>query len=522
MGMVVKRCDAAFIGGGVATSSGLRGLLCENTARGDPLRGIEIAVIEPREHPGVGTAWDIANRGALSNMTVPTLRLYGGINADLNGFEIGRASDLFPPDGEAGDASAYISRTVVGERLARYYRETLPIAGRSEIGISHVRGEATQIVRTAGGFRITTETGFVEARAVVLALGLLSVDRYPELRGAPGYQAEPWAPGDLASRIGDNQRVAIIGMGPTAIDWALQLGERDLHHPVLMASPSGRAPAIRPVSSLADSTGLIDSTLLADYGSKRPFSPDLVDFIIYGILDRFGITREQLRAYCSLSVGTPREMLERTLAASHRPQALFEALKVLDRLAPALWRWSSEPGRAHIMRKWSKIHAQLSYAIPATNGAALLAQFDSGGLIARGGLVGVRRAGHRFELDFKGDSVPVPADILINATGFEGRLAEANNVLVRALLEDGLLHEARYGGAMVDYATGRVLDPKGRRVDGLFVAGGSLMRSAAYVVNSLLGTSEHAIKVGAACARHLQALLAEPCQMEADQHDFVI
>src|SRR4051812_13752160 len=95
MGMTIKRYAVAAVGGGVAMTAGLRGLLYENAARGDPLRDIEIAVVEPRDRLGVGTAWDTRDPLKLSNMAAATLRVYGALDPGLGGFDILGASDLF-------------------------------------------------------------------------------------------------------------------------------------------------------------------------------------------------------------------------------------------------------------------------------------------------------------------------------------------------------------------------------------------------------------------------------------------
>jgi uncharacterized NAD(P)/FAD-binding protein YdhS len=525
MGMTIRRCAAAFVGGGIALTAGLRGILHENAARGNPLEGMEIVAIEPRARLGVGTAWDTKDAFKLTNMEGPTLSVYGALDADCAAFDILHPHDLFEGARAEGRPLPYMSRKAVGDRLADFYREIAPIAAESRIRVRHVRAAATRILKVRDGFRIeTSDGGRVEAGCVILGLGLLPIDRYPHLGGTPNYIGDPWAPGDVFAAIREDQRVAIAGMGPSGIDCALSLGERDMKYPVLMASSSGRLPAVRPRSVPAGGVGLIDGTLLREYGSKAPFTAAAVDFIIYGILERFGVTLDQLRACCALSQGSPREMLERTLESSDRPQPVFDALKAIDRLAPVIWQWSGKDGRARIKDKWAKVHAQLSYAIPPSHAASLLAQLNAGHLEVRGGLKGVVRAGTGFELQFTGAAAPRRVDVVINATGFEGPLDQVDNPLVRNLLADGLLTAAPWGGALIEFDTGEALDGDGRRVDGLFVAGGSLTRSAAYVVNSLLGTTEQAIRAGVACARrlHARSALAPGPAAERERWAFVI
>jgi hypothetical protein len=346
----------------------------------------------------------------------------------------------------------------------------------------------------------------LKARCVVLALGLLSIDRFPDLGRNSAYYADPWSPVASFDRLGYDARIGIAGLGPSAVDWVLQLAAVDRRHAIVMASPSGRLPAVRPVSDIADRPGIYDGTMIRELAGENPFGSREVDLIIFGLLERFGVDRADLREYCGLFRGTPRGMLERTLALSGEPQPLFEALKLVDDLAPTIWRWSGMEGKSRIMTRWAKVHAALSYSIPPSNARELLSHLNNGRVQVRSGLTGAACVGGRIRLTFKKGKDAGPFDALINATGFEGPLRQANNLLVRSLLAAGLIVEGEFGGAVLDYETGEVRKASGRRVAGLYIAGGSLTRTAGYFVNSLLRTSEHGVAVGFSCARYLQRL----------------
>lgn len=512
----------AIVGGGMAATFAARGFLHENAARGNQLESGRIVVIEPRQRAGVGTAWEASHSLMLTNMSVPTLRVYGGINPTYDGFEIRRVSGLIDLPAGQGALQPYVPRSIVGERLAQLFEETRPIAARAGMSLEHMRSTATRVSRDGSGFCVDLRNGdSLHAQCVVLALGLLPVDRYPELQGQPGYHANPREPGTVLAEISDDQRVGVIGMGPGAIDWVLQLIDRDFRQPMLMVSPSGRLPAVRPLSLLEERFGIVDSIIVRSYATKERLGPDVIDFIIFAILERFGVTPGHLHTYCTLFRGGGREMLERTLAESDREQPLFEAVQAIDRLVPTVWRWASEAGRAHIMTKWARIHALLSYAIPPSNATALLSLLDSGRLETKGGLIGARRVNGRFLLDLSspsGDARVEPVDILINATGYEGRLGNVNNDLVQSMLASGLLCEAPYGGARMDYETGQVLDSNGRKIDGLFIAGGNLTRTAGYALNSIVRTSEHSISVGVSLARYLNMRIGRDETESLDGH----
>ena len=117
--------------------------------------------------------------------------------------------------------ATFLPRETYGRYLAGVLGATPVPAGCS---LRTVRDEAVGLTDTGSGYRLETASGAVlEADVVVLALGN-PPPRRP--RGvdvdADRLVADPWAPG-LLDRVGEDDRVLLVGTGLTAVDVAVQI-----------------------------------------------------------------------------------------------------------------------------------------------------------------------------------------------------------------------------------------------------------------------------------------------------------
>ena len=488
-----------IIGGGVAGDSCLRGYIGELQERGIPLP-TDVAIVEPRSRLGVGQPWDLpAGDDILStNMPASTLKTYGGIGRD-GALELGVARPLLPRP--RGRPQTYAPRSKVGTLLQQRAEELHAHAYGGGMKVEHVKARAEDVRWQDGRWVVALGDGRrLVTGCVVLSLGLIAIDRFPHLRG-DGYHADGWNPGDLIDRIDAGDRVAIIGAGPTAIDWAIALKRAKLRHPVMMCSRSGRLPAARPPISTPPVDPQFSRQAITEMLERHgPLDPAGLELFLRGIMAEARATPSDVVRHCALAKRGGRALLNATLGTSGRVQRFFNALKAIDDLASALWRASSPKTRAYIAAELTDLYARLSFAVPPHNAQAILAQLGEGMLRIAPGLTGIERRGDGFQLNLPDG--PIMADIVINATGFDGDLSRGTNPLVHAMLKNGLLAPDEFGGVRMGYDTGEVRDFSDAQIDGLFVAGGSLSRGAAYLVNALVDTSEHGIAVGRACARH--------------------
>lgn len=508
MGIDEAIYDVASVGAGVSATGFVRAYVAENRLRG--LRpDHRLALIDPRARLGVGQPWDEPHPHLITNMHVHTLKYYGAMSEDGE-FEFQMARSLFPDKGRQGHGGQpYVERAKVGDRLHQLYEETLGHAYGQGVMLDHVRSRALRLRRARGHFVIELEDGRkVRARCVVLALGMVAIDRHPEFASLSHYHADGWAPGDFVARVEQDSRVAILGAGPTAIDWVLRLLPIDLRRPITLFSRSGRLPAVRPAVRGAATASAFDREYLRRKSASAPFTGREVELIMRGIMAEAGATPAELEMHKALARAGGSTLFETTLGMSGQVQPFFEGLKRIDEIMTPLWRRCSDEARNLILSKWAPLHATLSFAIPPVTARLLQAALNTGLVKVYGGLRDVKFAEGRFHFfsaaDELGTRADLEGDMLINATGFDGDLENCTNPFVRQVLADGMVAKGRFGGIAMDYDTGQVLSSDGTAMKGLYAAGGTFSRTAAYSINSLLDTTLHATLVGMACARYLQ------------------
>ncbi|CAN5153364.1 FAD/NAD(P)-binding protein [soil metagenome] len=146
--------------------------------------------------------------------------------------------------GVADPGSAFVPRVEYG----RYLRELLDDAVRKAPGrIRIVRGDVMDAVaRPDGGARLLLADGeSIDSDAVVLAVGNLPPHDPPGLEAgrlsSVRYKADPWEAG-VATGLGPDDEVLIIGTGLTMIDVALLLEETGFEGKITALSRRGLLP----------------------------------------------------------------------------------------------------------------------------------------------------------------------------------------------------------------------------------------------------------------------------------------
>ena len=123
--------------------------------------------------------------------------------------------------GIAATGSTFLSRATYGRYLAELLAATPVPAGSS---LTRVQDEAVDVTDAGSDYLVTLASGAVlTADAVVLALGNPPPRRPAGLDVDAGrFVVDPWAPG-LADRVGERDRVLLVGTGLTTVDVAVQL-----------------------------------------------------------------------------------------------------------------------------------------------------------------------------------------------------------------------------------------------------------------------------------------------------------
>ena len=225
-----------IIGGGFAGAA----LALHLTRQPGPLP-IEVALVEPRPTPGPGLAYSAPWPELLLNVRPRNLSVWPDEPAHFTQW-LARQPEA------VGGVPEFAPRATYGRYLTEELTAALATPTANGVRISHYPTEALAAPLLPDGRRAVqlADGRTLASHATVLALGNFPP---PPPTGAdhrylqhPGYHADPWAPGTLAS-IGPDEPVVLIGAGLTAVDMLLALHAKGHHALVQVVARRGHWPA---------------------------------------------------------------------------------------------------------------------------------------------------------------------------------------------------------------------------------------------------------------------------------------
>jgi uncharacterized NAD(P)/FAD-binding protein YdhS len=306
-----------------------------------------------------------------------------------------------------------------------------PVGRAGPVHDLHRRG--AEAVVAPDGVEIRLDTGeVIEARALVLALGNLAPTPPPVLAGLSGdvLRADPWGPAAIED-LAPDAHVLLVGTGLTAVDVAISLDQ------------SGFKGQITALSR----RGLIPHAHAAEGPHVRP-------------------------------VSRPEERGSWLLRHVRRRVGEVGWRHAVDELRPhtqSLWRLHDKAGQARFLRHlraWWDVHRhRLAPAV-----AEHVARLTQGRMtVAAGRIVTAHEENGHVEIAWRGrgeDALrTLTADRIILCTGPEGDITRCDNVLLHALVGQGLARpDAHRLGLDVDHGA-RLIGRDGRAHDALFAVG---------------------------------------------------
>jgi uncharacterized NAD(P)/FAD-binding protein YdhS len=410
-------CDhVAIIGGGFTGT-----LLAINLLRHD---GPRATLIERRAQIGRGAAYSTAHPEHVLNVRAANMSALPDDPAHFVRWLDER--DLHPTSG-------FVSRQIYGDYLSTLLGEAMARAGDR---LRIVRGEALDVEQSAAGMIVRMDDGsLIEADMVALASGnLLPVVPREIDTGAlaPGcYVADPWR-ADIASGLGRDDAVMVLGTGLTMVDVALLLDAQGFEGRIVALSRRGLAPR-------EHATGLAPSVR-----SERP-APTAV-----------ALTQALRRRAREVDWRTAVDELRPFTQSIWRAMAIDERRRFLRHLRP-----------------WWDVHR---HRIAPHVGTLLDRMRREGRLeIVAGKLVGTTATERGISIRYRqrgSDAVDtLSAARLINGTGPHGDLTRTTDPVLAALYRRGVLRpDPLHIGIDVDQDS-NAIDSDGRSSDRLLVLG---------------------------------------------------
>ena len=213
--------------------------------RDHPGLDARIVVIEPRETPGAGVAYDTRAPELRVNVAAARMTMFAENPTHFDAWLRDRREAEHDPAALMPDGNLFPRRGRVGDYVASMLAQT---------DVRHLRARAVGATPDGDGFRIRLDDGGdLHADALILAVSNPPPLLPPFLRGLPPalairLVADPWQP-DAIARIPTNDRVLVVGTGLTGCDVVASLRGQGHRGAIIMLSRRGLLP--RPRTPLA-------------------------------------------------------------------------------------------------------------------------------------------------------------------------------------------------------------------------------------------------------------------------------
>ncbi len=416
--------------------------------------------------------------------------------------------------------SDFMKRCHVGDALAKRADRVLQDAATAGVTVTFLQGRAVDI-RPAQDDAITVHVREVSgsqtdivSHAVVLTIGNESASRYEKLRGA-GYIDAPWSVDAGIHRIPPSARVAIAGTSLSAMDAASVLLAQGHRGQLIMFSPGGRLPGIRPLHASTQLKVLAPERLEEVLARQTlPLSLRTVVRLLKEEFKAQGFDWTQLRprriAYRDLA---PRDFLILESRFTSQVSRSWGILKSLDDVIAPIWQAMGPDAQRFVLSKLGKFGALQWSAAPPT-AHRVMSLLHSGGLSIAKASDATRLPEGGFAItDVTGSKIK--ADYFIDASGFAGRLDEFRDPLIVAMCTRRLLTPDTTGlGARVRYEDGRLLNDSGEPSSPIWAGACALTRGAFLLSNELGEATHSAMRSARGVAVYLEGILRQ--QMAQD------
>jgi uncharacterized NAD(P)/FAD-binding protein YdhS len=383
----------------------------------------------------------------------------------------------------------FAKREDVGAILAKHFNDTEDLAKQNGIRVHCIEDEVINIERTGINYAVTLKSDrTLKADYIILALGHIPPTSYPHLFGCINYIRNPWAQDSQISNISPDAKVAVIGLGPTAVDTIIKLRDGGVNR-VIGYSRSGAMQYPRPIPAEFIPRIVTEENIVRiagiNGGSLR------FDILVGMLAAEFisqGVDWSPLLAAVEVSKHPPLEALRRGYANSNKTSDWFGLAASLTVSIPAAWHLLDDAGRERFLRMKSRV-SNVLYGMAPSHALRMLTELENRSLEVLGGLTAVAydESSRRFQLKRQnGDQETVELmDYIIDCTGFGTNLELADTELIKNLLASNYLRCHAHGGAIVDFDSGQLARIKGGRAVQIYCLSGTLNIGTRLVTNGL-------------------------------------
>lgn len=310
--------------------------------------------------------------------------------------------------------------------------------------------------------QVLLRTGPGSSRAfdyVVLSVGGDSPKDVYGLGGTPGFVGDPYPVSDTLGHIGEDEHVAVIGSGLTAVDIVLSLVSRGHQGPISLLSRRGVLPGVRQRPVHVALRHLTPDRMRGTARGRRELAIEDVAAVMRAEFRDAGADLDAvIHEIIRVDLEDPVDRLRRQIDEVDSPRM---GLRILQRAVPEtgpdVWPMLREAEKIQVLRAHYRTIMSLCCPMPPGSAAVLLELVEAGQLEMFSGLLDVtpsRRSG--FDV-LAADGTAFRADRVISAVNAaEGRIPSGAMSLVTSLIRARAASRHPHGGLQLARATSRL------------------------------------------------------------------
>lgn len=467
---------------------------------------VRYVIVDPRpiEEYGCGLAWSPNQIEALrANMHSTTIQLDD--DGDDTLYDILKQ----PPSELATVGRLFEARRTIGSKLHESFLKCLCLAVNNGVEVHLVRSKIEKARSVGRAYCLSVSDGSsITGHSVVLALGHFPSTNYQHLEGEPGYYLNPWKWESLRE-IEPGARVALIGLGPTAVDAMLVLREGG-HERIDAFSRSGLMQYPRPRPKVIEETVMTENYLREAADALRGLRLDTVSALLFSKYSYHDVDWRPLREAILNSFLPPEKSIRRGLLKANEEESWFGLLVEFEQFLPLIWHLLLDRDKEKFVQAQRKL-ANVTYGMAPPQALRVLDEMDHGRFSPRGGLSSIvydpPSKSFAIETRLANSTIKSNYDCVIDCSGLGSDLTACKWPLVKSLKDGSFLFHHPRGGAIADFETGQLLDEERRPTSEIYCLVGSLMLGEHLVTNGIGKVKRSATRTADAIHKKLHSIM---------------
>jgi uncharacterized NAD(P)/FAD-binding protein YdhS len=469
----------------------------------DSLRYIFVDPMPLSEY-GRGVAWatDQSDR-MLANTHSPEI-VIDSETRETVGSMMGVCYSREPTAGEL-----FVKRADVGAIFVDKFQAAIARADQHNIKFYAVEDEVVDVEKIGINYDIILKSEQrIQADFVVMALGHIAPTTYSKLTECENYIGNPWTHFTDNRTIPPDAEVAVIGLGPTAVDTIINL--RDSGVKTINAySRSGTMQYPRPIPSKYVPKIVTENNirkLAREVGHLR------LDTLIGMVAAEFLIQEVDWMPFLDAvkaSRRPPLEALRHGYAVCNKGADWFGLISALIDCVPISWHLLEDTERREMLKLLNE-SSNVLYGMAPSHALRMLQELEDKTLKVFSNLkeieydTGIKEFSLTREAA-NGDIIDT-ADYVINCTGFGTDIGQSEMPLIKNLIVRGILQSHEFGGAIVDFNTGQVAGSSNDTVYQIYCLSGTLNIGTRLVTNGLVDVASSARRTAQAIHQRMSAI----------------